>query len=54
MLKTCPECERLVSEKAYICPNCGYPLTNEKSEKTCKKTHTPKDQFHGYVKKLKK
>lgn len=29
MLKTCPECEQSVSEKAYTCPHCGYPLKSE-------------------------
>lgn len=31
MLKTCPECEQSVSEKAYICPHCGYPLKETSS-----------------------
>lgn len=26
MLKNCPECELPVSDKAIICPHCGYPL----------------------------
>lgn len=26
MLITCPECELQVSDKAYTCPHCGYPL----------------------------
>ena len=26
MLNTCPECELQVSDKALICPHCGYPL----------------------------
>ena len=26
MLTTCPECELQVSDKAYICPHCGFPL----------------------------
>lgn len=30
MLKTCPECEHSVSDKAYTCPNCGYPLIQAK------------------------
>lgn len=40
MLKTCPECQLMVSDKAYSCPHCGYPLkdfaknpTREKSRK---------------------
>lgn len=23
----CPECEKNVSEKAFACPECGYPLS---------------------------
>ena len=26
MLEKCPECELPVSDKAVICPHCGYPL----------------------------
>lgn len=26
MLISCPECSKLVSDKALSCPNCGYPL----------------------------
>ena len=26
MLKPCPECEMQVSDKATICPHCGFPL----------------------------
>ena len=40
MLITCKECELPVSDKAYACPHCGYPLkdcsrnpTREKSRK---------------------
>lgn len=32
MLTKCPECELQISNKAIICPHCGYPLqTNAKS-----------------------
>lgn len=24
----CPECGKEISDKATICPNCGYPITN--------------------------
>lgn len=26
MLKPCPECSQQVSDKAYACPHCGYPI----------------------------
>ena len=26
MLITCPECERKISDKALICPGCGFPV----------------------------
>lgn len=25
----CPECGKGISDKATICPNCGYPITGE-------------------------
>ena len=37
MLKTCPECEHLVSEKAYTCPSCGFPLNEQKYNTRCRK-----------------
>lgn len=30
----CPECNRLVSTMASVCPNCGYPLVNSETT-TC-------------------
>ena len=27
-LVTCPECGHNVSEKASVCPNCGYPINS--------------------------
>lgn len=32
MLITCPECELQVSDKAYTCPHCGYPLKTVQKE----------------------
>lgn len=48
MLKTCPECEHLVSEKAYTCPNCGYPLSCNKVEKSHKKARSHKRLPNGF------
>lgn len=28
-LINCPECNRVVSDKANSCPNCGYPLLSQ-------------------------
>ena len=29
----CPECRKEISDKARACPNCGYPVNEEKKEK---------------------
>ena len=31
MLIICPECNKSVSDKAKMCPNCGYPLEEKES-----------------------
>ena len=42
MLIKCPECELQVSNKAYSCPHCGYPLKQEKAAwKTSKRMRLP-------------
>jgi RNA polymerase subunit RPABC4/transcription elongation factor Spt4 len=25
-LSPCPECSKIISDQAFFCPNCGYPL----------------------------
>lgn len=30
MLITCPECGKEISDKAEVCPSCGYPLKDTK------------------------
>ena len=30
----CPECKKEVSDKAEVCPHCGYPLRKRKDEKS--------------------
>ncbi len=42
MLKTCPECKHLVSDKAYTCPNCGYPINKPKTSKSKRRTSKPR------------
>ena len=40
MLKKCPECDLLVSDKALTCPHCGYPLAkNTRPSRTSTKKH---------------
>lgn len=29
----CPECDNMVSDKAYSCPNCGYPMALKKDNR---------------------
>lgn len=33
MLINCPECDLQVSDKAYNCPHCGYPLKSNETKK---------------------
>lgn len=37
MIIKCPECNGDVSNKAFSCPHCGYPLRAHTSRKICKK-----------------
>ncbi len=39
MLITCPECHLQVSDKAYACPHCGYPINQ--STKSSKRHKNP-------------
>ena len=38
-LMTCPECEKAVSEKAAICPHCGFPVQEYLKEAAKKERH---------------
>lgn len=44
MLIKCPECEKEVSDKAFSCPNCGYPILkyNEETVKPPEQEKKPK------------
>ena len=33
MLIVCPECDLQVSDKAFYCPHCGYPMKEETIQK---------------------
>lgn len=55
MLLQCPECKLQVSEKATVCPHCGYPLRKERnriSGNRPKKKRLPNG--FGQITKLKK
>ena len=36
-LTTCPECSGTVSDRAYSCPHCGYPLQGKEMPAVPKK-----------------
>lgn len=48
MLITCPECELQVSEKALICPHCGFPLKDNKSRTTFRKSSKRRRLPNGF------
>lgn len=37
MLINCPECELMVSDKAFSCPHCGYPMKGQKRRESAKR-----------------
>lgn len=41
MLIVCPECEGKVSDRAYSCPHCGYPLSKKSRPKPSKRLRLP-------------
>ena len=55
MLIKCPECDLQVSDKAIICPHCGYPLkgTNESKRRSTPKRMRLPNGF-GSITKLQK
>ena len=54
MLIKCPECELQVSDKAVMCPHCGYPLKPEKLNKLYKpKKRKRLPNGFGQISKLK-
>ena len=55
MLTTCPECELPVSDKAYTCPHCGYPLRQNVSPKnpTRKKSRMSLPNGFGQISEIK-
>lgn len=49
MLTTCPECELQVSDKAYTCPHCGYPLKTIQKEYKPSTKHHRKNKITGFL-----
>ena len=41
MLTQCPECNLQISDKAIMCPHCGYPLKPEKISRSKKRKRLP-------------
>ena len=39
-LISCPECSKVVSDQAFFCPNCGYPLQPQLKNALVKVTRT--------------
>lgn len=49
MLIKCPECELKVSDQAFICPHCGYPIRQDaKSPIQCKKPNRRRRLPNGF------
>ncbi len=48
MLKKCPECELQVSDKAFACPHCGYPMRTDGEQKIRPRTNRRKRLPNGF------
>lgn len=53
MLIKCPECELQVSDKAYNCPHCGYPLKGENRTRTKTKKRMRLPNGFGQISEIK-
>lgn len=54
MIINCPECELQVSDKAYSCPHCGFPLKEDaRPQKPRRHSSKEKDYQMVLVKLLK-
>lgn len=47
-LITCPECNNNVSDKAYCCPHCGFPVNDKKQNKIKRKSSERKRLPNGF------
>ena len=48
MLIKCPECELQVSDKALICPHCGYPMQPNAKSKPHRKSNKRRRLPNGF------
>ena len=48
MLIKCPECELQASDKALVCPHCGYPLNKEVRRTQTRKTNKRRRLPNGF------
>ncbi len=53
MLIKCPECNLQVSDKAYSCPHCGYPMKTEKPFVPSKAKHRRLPNGFGQIAEIK-
>lgn len=53
MLISCPECELQISDKAFSCPHCGYPLKNVLTKKAPNKKHMRLPNGFGQISEIK-
>lgn len=51
-LLTCPECSGMVSDKAFSCPHCGYPLKSTPAIRPSRKGRRRRPNGSGTVVKL--
>ena len=47
-LLQCPECNHNVSDKAFTCPNCGYPMNTPTSTKPRVRNGKPTKLPNGF------
>lgn len=48
MLIKCPECELQISDKALVCPHCGYPMHPNAKPRTSRKSNKRKRLPNGF------
>lgn len=48
MLTKCPECQLQVSDKAIVCPHCGYPIAPQQQTKVIRSSNKRKRLPNGF------